>query len=255
MHSDSHRDPHRPRPREKALPRTTRLRRAWARIERIEFVGERPTYDLSVEGPYHNFVAEGFIVHNSVNEYSGRYSILDKEFYVPAEKDLAMQSKVNRQGRGDVLSAEHAAQVLALLRRDAEATYGTYEQLMEEFDLARELARIDLTLAYYTQWYWKIDLHNLLHFLSLRIDPHAQYEIRVYGEAIADIVKDWVPHTWGAFEDYRLGAAHLSKQMLEVVRRRLAGETVAQEGSGLSKREWVEMEAILAGKPPDPDGD
>ena len=202
------------------------------------------------------FIARQWIRHRSanVNEYSARYSILDKEFYLPAPEDLAVQSSTNRQGRGEVLSADRAATVLTLLRKDAETAYSTYERLLgDEFDLARELARMDLTLNYYTQWYWKVDLHNLLHFLSLRMDAHAQYEIRVYGEAIGSLVKAWVPHTWEAFEDYRLGGAQLSKQMLDVVRRRLSGETVTAETSGMSKREWEELEAILHGARLEPD--
>jgi thymidylate synthase (FAD) len=242
-----------PRPAGKKKPRVRKLARAWTRIARIELVGEEPTYDLAVEGPFHNFVANGFIVHNSVNEYSARYSILDREFYLPSPEDLAFQSSTNRQGRGDTIPPDKASTVLTLLRRDAETSYDTYERLLgDEFDLARELARMDLTLNYYTQWYWKIDLHNLLHFLSLRMDAHAQYEIRVYGEAIGSLVKAWVPHTWEAFEDYRLGGAQLSKQMLDVVRRRVSGETVTAEMSGMSKREWEELEAILRGAPLEP---
>ncbi len=202
------------------------------------------------------FIARQWIRHRmaNVNEYSARYSILDKEFYLPDPKDLAVQSSSNRQGRGEVLTPERAASVLTLLRRDAEAVYDTYERMLgDEYDLARELARMDLTLNYYTQWYWKVDLHNLLHFLSLRMDAHAQYEIRVYGQAIGALVKAWVPHTWEAFEDYRLGGASLSKQMLDVVRRRIGGEQVTAETSGMSKREWEELEAILRGVALEPD--
>jgi thymidylate synthase (FAD) len=193
------------------------------------------------------FVARQWIRHraSSTNEYSARYSILDREFYLPRPEDLAVQSKDNKQGRGDALTAEQAAFVLDLLRRDATTAYDTYEQLMDDAGLARELARMNLPVNYYTQWYWKIDLHNLLHFLSLRMDRHAQYEIRVYGEAIAGVVKAWVPHVWEAFEDYRLGAVTLSKQMLEIVKRMIAGETVTREETGLSKREWDELMETL----------
>ncbi len=193
------------------------------------------------------FVARQWIRHRTanVNEYSARYSILDKEFYIPRVEDLAMQSTDNKQGRGDALTAEQAAAVLRLLRRDAEQCYETYEQLMGDFDLARELARINLPLNAYTQWYWKIDLHNLLHFLSLRMHPHAQYEIRVFADAIGAIVEDWVPLTWEAFADYRLGGAFLSKSGLGVVRKLIAGEAVQQPGSGLSKREWEELMKAL----------
>ncbi len=195
------------------------------------------------------FVARQWIRHRTanVNEYSARYSILDREFYLPRPEDLALQSESNRQGRGERLSEQQAADVLALLRRDSEQTYESYEHLMNDVGLARELARIDLTLNYYTQWYWKIDLHNLLHFLSLRMDRHAQLEIRVYADAIAEFVKDWVPATWEAFEDYRLGGAFLSKQALQVVRDQLDGQDVSQPSSGLSKREWDELQTVLRG--------
>lgn len=199
------------------------------------------------------FVARQWIRHRmaNVNEYSARYSILDREFYLPRPEDLAVQSSDNRQGRGAALTEEAAAEVLGLLRRDAEQAYATYEGLMADHDLARELARMDLTLNYYTQWYWKVDLHNLLHFLSLRLDSHAQYEIRVYGEAIASFVRDWVPHTWEAFEDYRQGAISLSRPALDVVRRRLRGEAVTLATSGLSKREWLELWESLGEPPPE----
>ncbi len=191
-----------------------------------------------------------------MNEYSARYSILDREFYIPAPEHLAAQSEVNRQGRGDVLAGEEAAQVLDLLRADAARCHDHYvDMLNEDADgapvdparqgLARELARMNLTLNTYTQWYWKIDLHNLLHFLSLRVDAHAQYEIRVYAEAMLATVAAWVPATFAAFSDYRLGAATFSAAMLAVLRRMLAGEAVAQPGSGLSKREFAEMMAVL----------
>ena len=111
--------------------------------------------------------------------------------------------------------------------------------------LARELARMNLTLNTYTQWYWKTDLHNLLGFLALRADPHAQHEIRVYAEAMMQSVRAWVPATFEAFREYRLGAATLSASMLAVVRRMLAGEAVEQSASGLSKREWGELMQVL----------
>jgi thymidylate synthase (FAD) len=193
------------------------------------------------------FVARQWIRHRTanVNEVSARYSVLDREFYLPRAEDLAVQSANNKQGRGDVLDADAAAEVLRLLRRDAEQSYDTYEALLDDHHLARELARMNLGVNYYTQWYWKVDLHNLLHFLSLRIDAHAQYEIRVYGEAIAGLVQAWVPHVWEAFLDYRVGAVNFSRQMLTVVRRMLAGESVTMEESGLSRREWDElMEAL-----------
>jgi thymidylate synthase (FAD) len=195
------------------------------------------------------FVARQWIRHRTanVNEYSARYSILDKEFYIPAPEHLAAQSADNRQGRGAVLEGEDAARVLAMLRQDAEQTYAHYEEMLDEDGpgLARELARMNLTLNTYTQWYWKTDLHNLFHFLRLRADSHAQYEIRVYAEAMLETVKAWVPLSYAAFADYRLGAVTFSAKMLEVLRRMLAGEAVEQPASGLSKREWTEMLAAL----------
>jgi thymidylate synthase (FAD) len=202
------------------------------------------------------FVARQWIRHRTanVNEYSARYSILDREFYLPAPEHLAAQSSSNRQGRGDALDADEAAEVLHLLRRDAEQAYATYSHLLNEGaadparrGLARELARMNLTLNTYTQWYWKADLHNLLGFLALRADAHAQHEIRVYAEAMLRSVEAWVPMTLRAFRDYRLGAATFSAPMLAVLRRMLAGEGVDQAGSGLSKREWAEMQAALGG--------
>ena len=111
--------------------------------------------------------------------------------------------------------------------------------------LARELARMNLPANIYTQWYWKVDLHNLFHFLRLRADPHAQFEIRVYAEAIAACVRDWVPLAYAAFEDYRMGGVTLSAKAIAVLKRRLAGEVVTQETSGMSKGEWREFEGVL----------
>ena len=195
------------------------------------------------------FVARQWIRHRTanVNEYSARYSILDREFYIPARADLAAQSTVNNQGRGEALSDEEAGRVLDWLRQDAMRAYDHYEAMISQEGqqgLARELARMNLPANIYTQWYWKIDLHNLFHFLRLRADPHAQYEIRVYAEAMAAIVADWVPAAWAAFADYRMGGVSLSARGLDVVRRRLRGEVVTQETSGMSKGEWREFEAI-----------
>ncbi len=194
------------------------------------------------------FVARQWIRHRTanVNEYSARYSILDKDFYLPAPEQLAVQSADNKQGRGAVLDGATAERVLRLLREDADQTYAHYEEMLgEDIALARELARMNLTLNTYTQWYWKTDLHNLFHFLRLRADAHAQYEIRVYAEAMLDMVQAWVPLSYKAFCDYRLGAVTFSAKMMEILRRMLAGEAVEQAGSGLSKREWAEMMAAL----------
>jgi len=204
------------------------------------------------------FVARQWIRHRTanVNEYSARYSILDREFYIPAPDQLAAQSVANRQGRGDVLEGAEAERVLQLLRDDAAQCYDHYEEMLNEDaegnvrdpdrqGLARELARMNLPLNIYTQWYWKVDLHNLLHFLSLRADAHAQYEIRVYADAMLDVLRRWLPIACEAFEDYTVGGAHLSRAGIEIVRRMLAGEAVTQEESGLSKREWRELMELL----------
>ncbi len=200
------------------------------------------------------FVARQWIRHRTanVNEYSARYSVMDREFYVPAPEHLAAQSASNRQGRGDVLEGDEAAAVLALLREDADRNYSHYEYMLNEAaadpdrrGLARELARMNLTLNAYTQWYWKTDLHNLFHFLSLRADSHAQYEIRVYADAMLAMTRAWVPASCRAFEEYRLGAVSFSATMLAILRRMLAGEAVDQASSGLSKREWGEMMSVL----------
>ena len=201
------------------------------------------------------FVARQWIRHRTanVNEYSARYSILDREFYIPEPSQLAAQSVINNQGRGEALTGDEAARVLEILKGDAARTYDHYAEMIGEVDangdakqgLARELARMNLPANIYTQWYWKVDLHNLFHFLRLRADAHAQYEIRVYADAICQVVADWVPAAFGAFEDYRMGGANLSGKALECVRKMLKGEEVTQETSGMSKGEWREfMEAV-----------
>lgn len=204
------------------------------------------------------FIARQWIRHRTanVNEYSARYSIMDKEFYIPTPENLAFQSTSNRQGRGDVVSPEKANKILNLLRDDALRAYDHYQDLLnhdnegniinpDEDGLARELARMNLPVNYYTQWYWKVDLHNLMHFLSLRADAHAQYEIRVYAEAMLDVLKKWVPMTYEAFMNYRKGAAVLSANSLKVVKSLITGKQITREQSGLSQREWKELEQIL----------
>ena len=207
------------------------------------------------------FIARQWIRHRTanVNEYSARYSILDKEFYIPAKEQLSAQSTNNRQGRGDLITGQQADEVLKILKDDAVRTYDNYEKMLNErFDgtiidekksgLARELARMNLTLNSYTQWYWKTDLLNLMNFLFLRSDSHAQYEIRVYAEKMLDTVKKWVPITHAAFLDYRVGAAHLSSKGIKIVKSMISGKKVGQEESGLSKREWNELMEVLGRK-------
>ena len=196
------------------------------------------------------FVARQWIRHRTanVNEYSARYSILDREFYIPAPDALAAQSTVNNQGRGETLQGAEAERVLELLKSDASRCYDNYEAMLSQdgqAGLARELARMNLPANVYTQWYWKVDLHNLFHFLRLRADAHAQYEIRVYADAICEVVKDWVPAAYSAFEDYRMGGVNLSGKAVECLKRMLKGEEVTQESSGMSKGEWREFEGVL----------
>ena len=196
------------------------------------------------------FVARQWIRHRTanVNEYSARYSILDREFYIPEPEALAAQSVINNQGRGEVLTGEEAEKVLRLLKNDSTQTYDHYEQMISQegqMGLARELARMNLPANIYTQWYWKVDLHNLLHFLRLRADSHAQFEIRVYADEICKLVSDWVPFAYAAFEDYRLGGATLSSKALDCIKRMIKGEQVTKETSGMSAGEWREFSALV----------
>jgi len=200
------------------------------------------------------FIARQWIRHRTanVNEYSARYSILDKEFYLPSPEHLAAQSKNNRQGRGNIIKGDQAKKVLNLLKKDAEQTYDNYEMMLNErYDgsiideketgLARELARMNLTLNTYTQWYWKTDLLNLMNFLRLRVDHHAQYEIRAYADVMLDSLKKWVPITYDAFMDYRVGGTEVSAKGKIIIQKLIKGEKVNVEESGLSKREWNEL--------------
>ena len=200
------------------------------------------------------FIARQWIRHRTanVNEYSARYSILDKEFYLPSQENLAAQSLINRQGRGEILQGKQAEEVLNLLKNDAETTYKNYEKMLnQKYDgstidegksgLARELARMNLTLNTYTQWYWKTDLLNLMNFLRLRVDHHAQFEIRAYADIMLDSLKKWVPITYEAFMDYRVGGYEVSAKGKKVLNKLIIGEKISIEESKLSKREWNEL--------------
>ena len=210
------------------------------------------------------FVARQWVRHRTanLNEYSARYSILDREFYIPSQEVMAAQSQTNRQGRGQQLSTEQAQQVQELLYQDAMRAYDHYEEMLNEdregqprdpsrMGLARELARMNLSLNYYTQWYWKIDLHNLLNFLRLRADPHAQHEIRVYADAILHLlVRPWVPLAYEAFLDYQLNARTFSSQEM-VLLKTLVGKHQAELEElrptvKMSQREWEEMLEVLS---------
>lgn len=205
------------------------------------------------------FIARQWIRHRtaSVNEYSARYSILSNEFYVPERVNLSAQSTTNKQGRSDdELPDDVADKVLALIKDDSEKCYRHYVEMMNEDDqgniidentvgITRELARMNLTLNHYTEWYWKINLHNLLHFLALRADSHAQYEIRVYAQAMLDVVKAWVPYAYEAFVEHSMNGTNISRKGMEVIRQMIDGKEVNQESSGMSKREWSELMAVI----------
>jgi len=197
------------------------------------------------------FIARQWIRHRTanVNEYSARYSLMEEEFYIPEPENLAVQSTDNKQGRGDVLTTEQAQRVRQILIDDAERCYKDYSEMVDEegdIRLARELARINLTLNSYTQWYWKIDLHNLLHFLTLRIDSHAQYEIRIYAEILGEILKGWCPIVYDAWMDYRVHALELSAQHVNMLKKALLfvmseKPELLDSPKGMSKREHMEF--------------
>ncbi len=198
------------------------------------------------------FVARQWIRHRTanVNEYSGRYSILREEFYVPEPEQVRFQSPTNKQGRADQsLPAEEVAAILDEIVEQQKALYQSYQRLLEK-GVARELARINLPVSLYTEWYWKIDLHNLFHFLQLRMDVHAQYEIRVYANAIAEIIKPIVPMAWEAFEDYRLNARSFSANELRLLSQWLPDPDQLPESTtaafNLSKRELQELKEKIA---------
>ncbi|MDR3131706.1 MAG: FAD-dependent thymidylate synthase [Rickettsiales bacterium] len=196
------------------------------------------------------FVARQWIRHRTanVNEYSARYSILDNEFYIPKPEQVAKQSDNNKQGSGEAFDSHTSKEIIDSLTNDSSLVYSHYEKFIQQ-ELAREIARTNLMLNYYTQFYWKIDLHNLLHFLKLRADKHAQYEIRVYAEVMLDIIKKWVPMAYSAFVEYCLESVCISRTGLEVVRKLIKGENVTREESGIGRREWDELMFILDKKP------
>lgn len=195
--------------------------------------------DLKFHARMPIFVARQWVRHRtaSINEYSARYSIVREEFYVPEAGVLAQQSKSNRQGREEPLTAVQAEKVREHLRMAAEGEYDVYRGLLnddgsglpvnpDEPMVARELARAPLGTFFYTEWYWKVNLHNFMHFARLRMDPHAQLEIRVYAEAMGRIVKDAFPIAWKAFEDYELAAKKFSAPELQVLTKLLGGKRV-----------------------------
>jgi thymidylate synthase (FAD) len=198
-----------------------------ARLERlrsIEFLGLRPTYDVEVAGPHHNFVANGIITHNSVNEHSARYSVVPDEFEELQPGQVREQSKLNRQGRGDPLPTDVQEQFRADLARISQEAYGAYRRALDA-GVARETARMVLPVAYYTQWYWKLNLHNLFHFLSLRLDPHAQDEIRLYAAELARLSRLVAPVAVEAFEEFQLGGLTFGRREQVALRALMDGKT------------------------------
>jgi thymidylate synthase (FAD) len=185
----------------------------------------------------------------SINEYSARYSEVPDRAYIPELGDLRPQSKTNKQGRDpEPLPAEIAEELQASMKSNAKSSYESYKRSLDA-GLARELARIDLPTNYYTEFYWKIDLHNLFNFIRLRAASNAQPEIRVYAESIMEIVKGWVPMAFEAFHDYVFKAASLSEKQLEVTKQLLREESVSLETSGLSRSEWKELMVMLGMSP------
>ncbi len=198
------------------------------------------------------FIARQWIRHRTanVNEYSGRYSIMKEEFYVPSLENVNFQSKSNKQGRDtdENISLNTKENVIQQIVEEQKKSYSNYENFLEQ-DIAREIARINLPLSLYTEWYWKIDLHNLFHFLRLRLDSHSQYEIRVYANAIAEITKQIVPIAYESFEDYILNSEKFSHNELKILKQFLDLQNVSVSKlieNGLSKREAEEFLSKLS---------
>jgi thymidylate synthase (FAD) len=246
-----------------------RLARRWVDVVSWEADGREEVYDLSVSGPYHNFVAGGVVVHNSVNEVSGRYSVLPMLFYTPPEDQLRAQSKVNKQGRDGESTFGDQLKEMAYRGWESQRK-GTVEQYewLNNHDFARELARIDLPLSTYTQWYWKIDLHNLLHFLSLRVDSHAQWEIQQFGKVMAGMLKRVAPLAYEAWIDYEVCGARLSRMEVDALRtllrvgtdtqpfltqsrvgQRVAKSALQSNAGGMTDREIEEFFALFPENP------
>ncbi len=190
------------------------------------------------------FVMRHWVRHRTanINEYSARYSVLSNEFYIPELSKIAGQSKTNKQGRADdQMSSEDKSEIAKTLSEFSEKAYEKYSHMLNDLGLTRELARTILPVNVYTEMYWKIDLHNLFHFLRLRADSHAQYEIQCYANAILDIVRLWVPFAYDAFINYRKNSVSVSKKCIDLNKKMLQGEKISQETSGLSKGEWREF--------------
>jgi thymidylate synthase (FAD) len=194
------------------------------------------------------FIARQWIRHRTanVNEISARYSVLPEEFYIPEIENIKPQAQNNKQGRNGELETEKAKEIQEKITQHSKSSYNFYAELLgddENQGIARELARMSLPVNMYTEWYWKIDLHNLMHFVKLRIHPHAQYEIRVYAETLLEIIKEWCPFTYNAFVEHILGAKTLSKSQIELLKQVLQGKEFPT--NSLPKRELEELKTIF----------
>ncbi len=181
------------------------------------------------------FVARQWVRHRTarLNEISGRYSVMKDDFYVPEPQHVSFQSESNKQGRGDTIPLDEAMKIIEQMETEQRAAYASYEGMLEK-GIARELARASLPISLYTEWYWQIDLHNLFHFLRLRLDPHAQYEIRVFAEAMATCAKAVAPLAYEAFEEHVMGAVTFSKAEAQALTRLMAGQDSGLEGRAAS---------------------
>lgn len=193
------------------------------------------------------FVARQWIRHRTanVNEVSGRYSVLPSEFYVPELDQVCYQHQTNKQGRAEPIEANRAEEIQKYLRSASSVGFMMYDHMIKDHDLARETARIVLPLSTYTEWYWKIDIHNLLHFLNLRLDGHAQWEIRQYADVIKNILREWMPITVEAFENYVENAVTLTQDQLSYLLYRARGGDPLKEAVGLTSREIVAVDDLL----------
>jgi thymidylate synthase (FAD) len=204
------------------------------------------------------FVARQWVRHRtaSINEYSARYSIMTEDFYLPVREDMAVQSTTNNQGRGERVDDEEYPEYIATIRATCDNAYQRYEFLLNDKTyknhnpkrngLARELARMILPVNFYTEWYWKCDLHNIFHLLKLRTDPHAQKEIRVFADSMFELIKPIVPIACEAFEDYNLKAVTFSSQEMELIKMYICMEEFEDEKHfELSKRELQEFKEKL----------
>lgn len=200
------------------------------------------------------FVARQWVRHRTarLNEISGRYSVMRDEFYVPGPEHVCSQSDSNKQGRGDALPWDEAQAIIAAMEQEQKLAYANYESLLEK-GVARELARANLPVSLYTEWYWQIDLHNLFHFLRLRLDPHAQYEIRVFAEALATCAQAVAPLAYEAFSEHILGSVSFSRAEAAALAQLLDGKLVELEGRALAlfEQKVAQMREAIPAEPVD----